>query len=116
MISTNNYNKTSFGMSVKVGKDAMGIIQEELTPKAAKKFAKIVETQKNNPVDILVGTTPTGNLKVGTAGKTFYTNDSIMSYFRSESSNIINTMKKAAKHADEHAAKKEALKGIDIIG
>ena len=68
MISTNNYNKTSFGMSVKVGKDAMGIITEELTPKAAKKFAKISETQKNNPVDILVGTTPTGTLKVGTAG------------------------------------------------
>ena len=52
--SSNNYNKTNFGMAIKSTKQAAEFLETHLTPSGAKYLNKIIESQAKNPVDILL--------------------------------------------------------------
>ncbi len=52
--SVNQQNNRSFGMAVKVSPEMSEHLKKKLTVREAKKFAEIVERQKNNPIDISV--------------------------------------------------------------
>ena len=52
--SVNQQNNRSFGMAVKVSPNMAEYLKKKLTVREAKKFAEIVERQKNNPIDISV--------------------------------------------------------------
>ena len=116
MISTNNYNKTNFGMSVKAATPGVvKTLERELSKKGAQEFNQIVEAQKNNPVNVIIKLNQDNGylLSAHVNGKRFNENPFSL---RSRSGDIIAMMKKAAKHADEQASKKELLKGLDVIG
>ena len=109
MISaTTNYNKTNFGMAVKTTPEAVKILEKNLTPKGTNKLNKIIETQKNNPIDIHLK--PYRNTIFATvAGRKFYP-FSFFECFENSSRNIIKVIRKAAKYADT----KNSLKNINI--
>lgn len=118
MISTTtNYNKPNFGMAVKIDKNAARDLPRVLTKKGAEKLKQIADTQKNNPNDVIIKSNPLyENLRVSAVGKSFYPNNSLISDLRSESTNIVKAVKKAAKYADEYTAKQNLINSLDIKG
>ena len=116
MISTNNYNKTNFGMSVKAATPGVvKTLERNLSKKGAQEVNKIIEAQKNNPIDIRLEHSQNFGTSLVAIVDGKIIPQKIIS-FRTVSGDIVNMMKKAAKYADEHASKKELLKGIDVIG
>jgi len=79
------------------------------------KVNKIIEAQKNNPINIRLEHSQNFGTSLVAIVDGKIIPQKIIS-FRTVSGDIVNMMKKAAKYADEHAAKKELLKGIDVIG
>ena len=50
--SITNINNQTFGMAVTTDKKTLDFISKNLSKKDVKKFAKLAESQKHNPIDI----------------------------------------------------------------
>lgn len=98
-----NRNQTSFGMAfnkpdqcvMKKFREAVSMLNPEERKKFVDEVNKIVESQKNNPVNIDSNISTTGDYMAITRGNAYYDNSSRYHYQR-----ILNTMRSAAKEAD----------------
>ena len=122
-ISPIQQNNTSFGMAVQASPKTLEFVKNNLTAKQAKKFAKIVEAQKNNPVNINLGITSYKSIYWATSGlssiqhtlcanvgeENFYAKD----YTPLFKHPMIKMMEMSSKEADEQNA---IAKAIDSLG
>ena len=116
--SSNNYNKTNFGMAIKSTKQAAEFLETHLTPSGAKYLNKIIESQAKNPVDILL------RLEKAQSGHPWapYIYDILVADVKNETyrpwifgNKIFGQIKRAVKQADKLSGVKNTLK-LDIKG
>ena len=118
-ISSNNQ---TFGMAVQASPKTLEFVKNNLTAKQAKKFAKIVEAQKNNPVNIKLGITSyeywtksylpsiEHTLCANVGEENFYAKD----YTPLFKHPMIKIMEKASKEADEQNAVTKAIDSLEV--
>lgn len=120
-ISSNNQ---TFGMAVQASPKTLEFIKNNLTAKQAKKFAKIIEAQKSNPINIRLGIASYKSIYWATSGlssiqqtlcanvgeENFYAKD----YTPLFKHPIIKMMEKASKEADEQNAVTKAIDNLEV--
>ena len=120
-ISSNNQ---TFGMAVQASPKTLEFIKNNLTAKNAKKFAKIVEAQKSNPINIRLGIASYKDIYWEASGlssirqtlcanvgeENFYAKD----YKPLFKHPIIKMMEKASKEADEQNAVTKAIDSLEV--
>ena len=109
----NNINNQTFGMAVTTDRKTLDFIYKNLSKKDAKKFAKLAESQKHNPIDIklslinrthdvifadkLIDQIKNENVLCANVSEEIFYSDELRTF----KNPIVKLMQKATKYADK---------------